>query len=293
MRPTDLNVKQCKKRYAIFKAHYGTLLRLKQFFPFHLIDAVGTLDDTRKQILRELRYQSSTDLEAVTYAGIRHLPMAKELAKLSRQQLTSRLDTWALSHSELFQKVIQIIDDHVLPILRRSGMAGEATFVTRNSIFWTRPSTVDILTDVLSDRGYHVSYRPQIVQLPVRVNLQTGEIEHQQMVTHFFKIKFAVTSVRDLGEADIPSSDLLGGTGLGEGDIGSSFMPAGTDHQEKYKGNSAREKLVAECMTRDLEYHQEGLADLSVSEEDDVDDPETTETNVFLKPTLSSKDFNK
>lgn len=109
----------------MFKAHYHTILRLKSFFPFSLIDAMvgsqggsccrspcafavvvlpvsrpaprtptfplcscthrgsligtvlpslpmqGTLDEARQQIMRELRYQSSLDLDEATYAAIR------------------------------------------------------------------------------------------------------------------------------------------------------------------------------------------------------------------------------
>jgi hypothetical protein len=36
-----------------------------------LIDAMGALDDCRRQIQRELRYQSSMDLDEHTYAAIR------------------------------------------------------------------------------------------------------------------------------------------------------------------------------------------------------------------------------
>lgn len=39
-RATDVSVEKCKKRYDIFKAHYGATMRLKQFFPFHLIDSM-------------------------------------------------------------------------------------------------------------------------------------------------------------------------------------------------------------------------------------------------------------
>jgi hypothetical protein len=42
-------------------------LRLKQFFPFTLIDAMGSLEETRQQITKELRYQSSLDLNAKAY----------------------------------------------------------------------------------------------------------------------------------------------------------------------------------------------------------------------------------
>ncbi len=55
----------------VFKAHYHTILRLKQFFPFSLIDAMGSLEECKSQVLRELRYQSSLDLDEATYAAIR------------------------------------------------------------------------------------------------------------------------------------------------------------------------------------------------------------------------------
>ena len=55
----------------MFKAHYNTILRLKSYFPFSLIDAMGTLEECRSQIVRELRYQSSLDLDERTYAAIR------------------------------------------------------------------------------------------------------------------------------------------------------------------------------------------------------------------------------
>ena len=55
----------------VFRAHYHTILRLKSFFPFSLIDAMGSLDEARAQIMRELRYQSSLDLDEATYAAIR------------------------------------------------------------------------------------------------------------------------------------------------------------------------------------------------------------------------------
>ena len=49
--------------------HYSTLLRLKQYFPFSLIDAMGSLDECKAQIARELRYQSSLDLDESTCAA--------------------------------------------------------------------------------------------------------------------------------------------------------------------------------------------------------------------------------
>ena len=87
------------------QAHYGTLLRLKQYFPFSLIDAMGTVDECRRQIVRELRYQSSMDLEEQTYSAIRHLPLARELVRTSRQQLVSHLDSYSRKHNSIFKQV--------------------------------------------------------------------------------------------------------------------------------------------------------------------------------------------
>ena len=91
----------------MFRAHYATVLRLKSHFSFSIIDSMGTLEETKAQILRELRYQSSLDLATETYAAIRHLPLATDLVRESRQQLVSSLDRYYRRHTAVFQRVIQ------------------------------------------------------------------------------------------------------------------------------------------------------------------------------------------
>ena len=66
---------------------------------------MGSLEECRAQIARELRYQSSLDLDEATYAAIRHLPLAKDLVRASRQQLVAHLDGYAKRHHDLFQLV--------------------------------------------------------------------------------------------------------------------------------------------------------------------------------------------
>lgn len=51
---------RCRKRYAIFKTHYAATLRLKNYFPFTLIDAMGSIEETRQQITKELRWDESS-----------------------------------------------------------------------------------------------------------------------------------------------------------------------------------------------------------------------------------------
>lgn len=68
----------------MFRHHYSAILRLKQFFAFHLIDAMGSLTETQEQIEKELRYQSSLDLSEETYNLICSVPLARDLQQQVR-----------------------------------------------------------------------------------------------------------------------------------------------------------------------------------------------------------------
>jgi len=157
VRATDVDEALCKRRYAVFKQHYSTVLRLQRWFVFSLIDSGGSLDSTRAQILRELRYQSSIDLETETYAAIRHLPLATELARAARQQLVSSLDGHRSRHGELFEGVVDLISGEVVPLLRSSALAGFAEYTTENKLLES-PLAQQMLIDVLTDRGFGVAH---------------------------------------------------------------------------------------------------------------------------------------
>lgn len=157
VRATDVDEALCKRRYAVFKQHYSTVLRLRRWFVFSLIDSGGSLDATRAQILRELRYQSSLDLEEETYAAIRHLPLAAELARTARQQLVSSLDGHKRRHGELFEGVVGLISSEVVPLLRSSALAGFAEYTTSEKLLES-PLAQQMLIDVLTDRGFGVAH---------------------------------------------------------------------------------------------------------------------------------------
>ncbi len=74
-RATDLSIDKCKKRYDIFKMHYGATMRLKQFFPFHLIDSMGTLEETQEAISLELRYVGMYELACMNYSMVSQRPI--------------------------------------------------------------------------------------------------------------------------------------------------------------------------------------------------------------------------
>jgi hypothetical protein len=54
-------------------------------------------------------------------------------------------------HFALLQVVERIIND-VLPVVRQSGLAGHAEYVTRSPFFTEHPVAIDMLVDVLTDR---------------------------------------------------------------------------------------------------------------------------------------------
>lgn len=49
-------------------------------------------------------------------------------------------------------QVIDRIMNDVLPVIRQSGLAGHAEYVTRSAFFTENPIAIDMLVDVLTDR---------------------------------------------------------------------------------------------------------------------------------------------
>ncbi|CAG9460843.1 unnamed protein product [Pedinophyceae sp. YPF-701] len=201
VRATDLDEQRCRKRYTTFKEHYGAMLRLMQFFPFALIDAMGTVQDCEAQIARELRYQSDLDLCEETYLAIQHLPLAKEVVTRSRQQLVARLDTYATCERETFSRVISHLDGHVIPGVVKSSLSGFYEHRTSDPLFLEHPQAIDMLIDILSDRGFQCSHTTDMRLVPTRFDMRTGEVHSVEHATHRFRIQFPTENVRELAQA--------------------------------------------------------------------------------------------
>ena len=223
VRATDADARLAARRYAIYKAHFGTIVKLKNHFSFSVVDACGTLADTRAQILRELRYQSSLDLDEATYAAIRHLPLAADLVRESRQALVSNLDRYRKRHGAQFGQVVHLLSSDVVPLLRRCALAGYAEFVSAAPVL-AAPLAQRMLVDVLTDRGFCVAHTPVESVVPVRVDLTTGAIVSETRRAQRFRITFdrGTAGVRDLG---------AGSDALASGEmIGGSVTPSHVDH---------------------------------------------------------------
>lgn len=83
MHRVGMVVRRCRKRYAIFKTHYAATLRLKNYFPFTLIDAMGSIEETRQQITKELRWVQQQHV--LVYVGVGVLGDGSRAHKVKRQ----------------------------------------------------------------------------------------------------------------------------------------------------------------------------------------------------------------
>ncbi|KAF8073219.1 Abcb9 [Scenedesmus sp. PABB004] len=259
-RVTDALPDRAHKRYSIFRQHYPAILRLKQFFAFHLIDACGSPSDTQEQILQELRYQSSLDLSEEAYAAIRHLPLAKDLQHTARQQLVSRLEAYARQQRPLFARVLALLQGEVLPLLEQGALCGAAEWVTQEELFAAHPAAIGMLLDVVTDRGFSAHYVREALPVPFRFDAASGAIETRVSPLHRFRFAFAAPGLRDGGAlkaleiaARITEASRGGAGGAGGADAGApgaaagggaspiteSFIPAHLDVEARMRAQEA------------------------------------------------------
>lgn len=93
--------------------------------------------------------------------------------------------------------MIDRIMNDVLPVIRQSGLAGHAEYVTRSSFFTENPIAIDMLVDILTDRGFHVCYIREDSAVPERVDPKTGAVTTILKPCHKFRISFDARGPRD------------------------------------------------------------------------------------------------
>ncbi|KAH8549381.1 hypothetical protein BGW37DRAFT_522514 [Umbelopsis sp. PMI_123] len=183
-RVTDFDETLIRSRYAIFKAHYGALLKLSKIFPFHLINAVGNINEVMQIILKEFEYQSSLELESHTYDAISHIPLANKIG-----ELISRLEHYQMQEPQILQKAIQWIDNSVVPQVTRHAISGAAMIRTEDPAL-SNGHFVDMVMDVLSERGYHVSFESRTTHIPCKVDMKTGDISLEHRDVYVLNVHF-------------------------------------------------------------------------------------------------------
>jgi len=208
-RPTDMSEKAAAKRYAIFKQHFATLTSLQQRFPFHLINAQDSIEMVRARILKQFEYQSSLELDEETFDAIQPIPLASKIIVHARQNLVKRLDDYQTYQPALFHKVIDVILKEFLPHIEYHAMSGFVLIRSEDPVFEDY-TAVNMAIDILSERGYSVSFDTKVERFPERVDPKTFEIISSHTQKYYFTVRFAGADIRrTLSSSDTSNSGTI------------------------------------------------------------------------------------
>jgi len=196
LRVTDLDEEAARRRYMVFKEKtWDALKSLKEIYHYHFINAEGPIEEVEQNILDELKYQSSLELEPETYDIVRNIPLAEEIILHARQELVKRLDSYQLEHAELFKRVAELIERKFMPIIQRHALSGRAQLNTEDELF-NQSLALPMVLDVFSERGFHAVIDKTISEIPVRFDVQTGLIECRQKAVFRIQVNFRGSDIR-------------------------------------------------------------------------------------------------
>jgi adenylate kinase len=196
LRATDLSEELVRGRYQVFKEQTWTALTsLRQLYHYHFVDAEGPIAEVQANILKELKYQSSLELDPRTFQRLRVLPLAEEIVVHGRQELVKRLDSYELEHPELLSQIVDLVSTKFMPIIMRHALSGRAHVNSSDPIF-NEPLAIPMLIDLFSERGYHAVVDKTIQQIPERVDLTTGEIKFRTNAVYRIQIHFEASKIR-------------------------------------------------------------------------------------------------
>ncbi|OHE77732.1 MAG: adenylate kinase [Verrucomicrobia bacterium RIFCSPLOWO2_12_FULL_64_8] len=195
-RPTDYNEVLARRRYRVFKEQtWDALQSLRDLFHYHFVNAQGPIKEVEQNILHELQYQSTLELDPRTHDSLRSIPLAGDIVVHARQELVRRLDSYEFDQPELFEHVVAFIEKKLLPIIKRHAISGMAQINTEDKVF-DQPLALAMLIDVFSERGYHAVVDIHRIEIPESVDLTTGRITCRMKKVHRFQIRFQGSEIR-------------------------------------------------------------------------------------------------
>jgi adenylate kinase len=195
-RPTDHDEALARRRYQAFKDQTWDALRsLEELFHYHFVNAQGPIEQVEENILRELQYQSTLELDPRTVERLRGVPVASEIIVHARQELVKRLDSYSLESSDLFARVIEFIERKMMPIVLRHAISGVAHINTEDAVL-DDPLALAMLIDVFSERGYHAVVDIHRIEVPERLEAGTGLISCSTKKVYRIQIRFPGSEIR-------------------------------------------------------------------------------------------------
>jgi adenylate kinase len=195
-RPTDHDESLAKRRYRVFKEQtWDALQSLKEIYHYHFINAQGPVAEVEQNILHELEYQSTLELDSRTVDRLRGVPVASQIIIHARQELVKRLDSYELEHGSLFARVVAFIEEKILPIVLRHAITGIAHINSEDHLL-DDPLALAMLIDVFSERGYHAAVDIHRIEIPDRIDLKTGAVTCRIKKVVRVEIRFQGSEIR-------------------------------------------------------------------------------------------------
>jgi len=195
-RATDFDKALAERRYRVFKEQtWDALQELKEIFHYHFINAQGSHAEVERNIIQELEYQSTLELDPRTVDRLRGIPVASEIIVHARQELVKRLDSYELEHRELFTSVVNFVERKIVPIVLRHAISGAALVNTEDTVL-DDPLALAMLIDVFSERGYHAAVDLHKIEVPEQVDLKTGAVRCRTKKVFRINIRFTGSEIR-------------------------------------------------------------------------------------------------
>ena len=196
LRKTDLSKETSRSRYRVFKEQtWDALTSLKEQFFYHFINAQGTIAEVEQNILRELHYQSSLELDPTTYNALRKIPVADSIVVHARQELVHRLDEYAMEQRELFQEVVDLVSEKMMPVVIRHAISGMAIINSETTLL-DNPDAIAMLIDIFSERGYRALVDIHRIELPESFDIETGLITCRTKRVYRVQVRFHGSEIR-------------------------------------------------------------------------------------------------
>ena len=195
-RPTDHDEGLARRRYRVFKEQtWDALQSLKEIFHYHFISAQGAIEEVEQNILRELDYQSTLELDPRTVDRLRHVPVANEIIVHARQELVKRLDSYEFGQPELFARIVEFIRKRILPIVQRHAISGAALVNTEDPLL-DDATAIAMLIDIFSERGFHAVVDLHKIEVPEKFDLATGQITCRVKRVYRIQVRFLGSEIR-------------------------------------------------------------------------------------------------
>ena len=101
----------------------------------------------------------------------------------------------------IINRIVEVINDEFLPTIKKQVLGGESIVITENKYdidsyvvhfqrIFSDPLAVDIVLDILSERGYNIRFHQSKSFVPKSVDLTTGDIKSDLEILYIFKVSF-------------------------------------------------------------------------------------------------------